>query len=264
MQDTSVMMLLAAAAIGLISLVVGAVIGIILYGIRDQPSQKSDAPPGGLQPAVRLWRSRKTGQIAVEIDQKTFYEPGELDNRRRKFLTGLVSELEQWVGVEIPANRMPSVTLPPAGSFPAGPVVGEPVTPAQPAADLGGLSSTAQPRPQIQTPGPQVRKDPKADVTPPSLELSDIISSALVQEKSKEKPVLTKSIAMQIDEIIQRRLPETAYRGRNIRLRDMPGGGISVFVDEERFTGVDDVRDLGVRELLQACIAEWERTVGND
>jgi len=94
-------------------------------------------------------------------------------------------------------------------------------------------------------------------VTPVRMDVSEIVSRAITPKvKVKEKP---KSIVEQIDDILQKRLLNSPYSNRLIRLVDAPGGGVEVLVDAKKYEGVGEVPDLEVRNFIQDCVKEWEK-----
>jgi hypothetical protein len=73
----------------------------------------------------------------------------------------------------------------------------------------------------------------------------------------------TRSIAAQVDVILQTHLEELAAQGadlgsRQIRLKELPGRGLVVAVEGKEYEGVSAVPDPEVRELLRRCVSEWE------
>jgi len=87
-----------------------------------------------------------------------------------------------------------------------------------------------------------------------------LITRAANEPTISAKPVreAPKTIAGQIDEILQEILPQTEMRDRGIRLMELPGRGMVVLVDGKSYEGVGDVPDAAVRELIQSCVVEWE------
>jgi hypothetical protein len=67
-----------------------------------------------------------------------------------------------------------------------------------------------------------------------------------------------KSIAAQINEILQNRLPGSPYEAVGIDLIETPDQGVVVRVGAEEFPGVEAVSDPGVRAMIKAAVAEWE------
>lgn len=80
---------------------------------------------------------------------------------------------------------------------------------------------------------------------------------AEAQEEDEE--IQERSIAEEIEEILQRRLQEhPEYRFRVMHIRQAPDGGVRVEVDGQFFDGVGDVSDEGARSFIQSVIREWE------
>jgi hypothetical protein len=77
----------------------------------------------------------------------------------------------------------------------------------------------------------------------------------------------SRSIAAQVDDILQARLEELAAQGealgsRRIRLKELPGRGLVVAVEGKEFEGVGAVPDPEVQQLLRRCVSEWEAGAG--
>jgi hypothetical protein len=79
--------------------------------------------------------------------------------------------------------------------------------------------------------------------------------------KKPEEDESPQSIAAQVNKILQERLPSTPLKDHNIRLSDVPGEGLVVMVDLDRYEGVDEVPMPEVRELIKQCVAEWENRI---
>jgi hypothetical protein len=98
-----------------------------------------------------------------------------------------------------------------------------------------------------------------SSVTPPSLELGDVISNVFVTDpKPKKAEVKATTIAEQVDEILQGKLESSRYSGRTIKILEVPQRGMVVVVDSMVYDGVAEVADEEVRKFIQECVAEWE------
>ena len=250
MQDDSLVIMVSVAIIGLVSLGVGTVIGFILAGMRGQPAAGKDSPGRkGLVEMARIWRDQRSGRVSIELDGAVYHTQSELKPRQRETLNGVHDELNSWLGIaDQPSRSAPAA--PPAGA-------------AQPPV-IASTARVSRPAPVVSTLKSQPPIGAGSDVRPPSMEVGDILARAFVTEVPKDNSPLSKSIAMQVDEIIQERLPESPYRGRAISLRDLSAGGIVVLVDDKKYAGVSEVADPGVRAFLQSCVAEWERRTSGD
>ncbi len=88
----------------------------------------------------------------------------------------------------------------------------------------------------------------------------DMIARALQSEVRAPKPQ-PKSIAAQIDEILQEMLEESPLSTKAIRLLELPAKGMVVMVGLDHYEGVDAVPDEDIRNVIRAAVAEWERRV---
>jgi len=68
-----------------------------------------------------------------------------------------------------------------------------------------------------------------------------------------------KSIAAQIDEILQEMLEGSPMASRGIRLMEFPNRGLVVMVGLDQYEGVDLVPDDDIRQLIRSAVEEWER-----
>ncbi len=69
-----------------------------------------------------------------------------------------------------------------------------------------------------------------------------------------------KSIAAQVDEVLQEMLKDSTLESRAIRLLELPGKGMVVMVGLDQYDGVNAVPDEAIRGLLRAAVAEWENS----
>jgi hypothetical protein len=95
-----------------------------------------------------------------------------------------------------------------------------------------------------------------AEVKPVSTELPDIVG-ALLTPTTKPEPEF-KSIAGQINDILQAQLAGTTLEPRGISLSDAPDQGVMVTLDGKQYLGVMDVPDEDVRSAIRAAVLEWE------
>jgi len=251
MVDNTPILLIAAAIITVISLAIGAVIGFILAGMRNSPEDSSKNRKD-LTDVAKFVRHSRTGQMGVEIDGKIHVTPKEINAVQRKALVQVYEDLQRWLGLEgrpvntaaatAPQTASPQVAPPQQAKPPAGPVKPAAiVTPARPST--------------ISAPPPAVK--------PPSMDLRDILSSAMSPGlPAKEEAAQPTTLAGQVDAIIQERLPQSVLWNRNIHVKDSPDGGILVLVVGQRYQGVGDVTDTQVRDFIQACVNEWEQRYG--
>ena len=82
----------------------------------------------------------------------------------------------------------------------------------------------------------------------------------VLRERSRQPaPPPPKSIAEQIDEILQEKIAGTSYRQRGLHVGAGPQGHALFQCDGLSYEAVDDLPDAEARSLIRAAIAEWER-----
>jgi hypothetical protein len=72
-----------------------------------------------------------------------------------------------------------------------------------------------------------------------------------------------RSIAAQVDEILQEMLKNSPLADRAIRLMELPQKGMVVMIGLNQFDGVEAVPEEDIRQILRAAVAEWERRVSD-
>jgi hypothetical protein len=249
MSQELVSTLLPILLIGLIALVVGAVVGYLLASLSKQMTPPEPNRSKSLTEAARLWRDRRTGKVTIEKDGKMLKSAADLSPSQRSDLIQVMDELQLWLGAEELVGR--ALVAPAAAALPdPSPLAPAPAQPAQPAPAAVKLVTA------------DALLAPEPEVKPPSMELRDVLARAFTADKSKAaKPV--KSIAAQVDEIVQERLPGSPFKAHLITLTELPGGGLLVRVDNDRYEGIGDVADPEIQAFLRQCVAEWERRAEN-
>jgi hypothetical protein len=94
----------------------------------------------------------------------------------------------------------------------------------------------------------------------PTLSPVNVIARALQAEVRSPQPP-PKSIATQIDEILQEMLENSTLATRAIRLLELPNKGMVVMVGLDQYEGVDAVPDEEIKKVIRAAVAEWEKRI---
>jgi hypothetical protein len=240
MSQDLISTLLPVVLIGAISLGIGGLAGFLLASLQS-PASKAEPKRGkSLAELARLWRDRRSGKLWIESGGQMYESVNQLSASQRAEITMLFDELQIWAGVTDLEKR---ITLPPA-SVPLA------------AGALGALPPVQAPATQnSSTLPPPLIVDTTTPVKSPTV--ADILTRAVISDKKEIKP--PKSIAAQVDEIVQERLPTSPYFNRTIKLLELPGRGLVVVVDGVEFEGVGEVTDPAVQAFLRECVAEWER-----
>ena len=253
MDGVGLIPILPLVLIGMIALIVGGLIGALVAGGFRGDSPRKEKKPGKYSSKIlSLWRDRKSGMLLIEMDDAYFPAAGQMTARRQAGMWKLMEELQTWIGS--PSSEKLSLDLPNTEA----PVPSSVPTPAKEpsptlislnpgntanAIGLGTVNSTT--------------------VKPPSMELSDIIGGVLKSgSKTTSSPISElKSIAAQVDEILQERISGSSLRNRSIRLVDGASHELIVLVDGRSYPVVNEVPDPEVRALIQHCVADWEKRI---
>ncbi len=223
-----------------ISFIVGALVAV-LYFEREKADAKRKAfertlpaaiRKGGHEAVARLWRERSGGRLVIEMDESVYNEARELGRGDRQMLEKAALDWVAWLGIPLPSAPAPKpAPKPEVSAAPA-------VVPAVSAAPL-----TPPPAAQPIATGPSAAAASPSQPLPASID-------------GKKPP---KSIAAQIDEVLQEMLETSPLRSRGIRLIEEPGHKVVVWVGLTRFDGVEAVADPEVKAFIKSAVAQWEQ-----
>jgi hypothetical protein len=219
-----------------VGLVIGGLIGAVIASSVQSPGQSAKASPNrNLRHVVGLWRDKRNGRLAIEMDEKYFVSVEKLPSRQVSLLIQSFNDLQIWLNVDNITSRL-GMTRPSEANI---------NKPSQSPVDPLLLDDTLPTLPESDY------------IEPVRVDVTEIVTRAVnPKSKIKEKP---KSIVEQVDEIVQKRLAYSPYKDRLIRLVDAPGGGVEVLVDTQKYEGVGEVPDPEVRNFIQECVKEWEK-----
>ncbi len=262
---SSIAPLLITTAIGLF---VGLIAGYLIAGLRNE-GQPGDQPVerGDSQEQVSILRERTTGSLAVKMDGIAYRDVGDMKVKQYNRLMRLLSEVRAWLGkLETEQEQAQEAgaqdTVLDTGIQVAADVPA-PVTERLESDDTttAAIATTpdeiGQPAPVVAI-APAVKAADKAESKPAKPGPLDWIAQALEKRLSKKEELPEKSIAAQIDEILQEKLKESHQESRAIRLMELPDKGMVVLVGLEQYESVEDVPDEQVRQLIKDCVTEWE------
>jgi hypothetical protein len=220
--------------IAVICAAIGYALGMLISSLRSSKERPGKSLPAvDSRPFIKFQLPRVGAGWLLEIDGEKFSSPGELNAAHRNQLMQGITELRNWVVVE--QNPPPPVVQSNTGS----------------AANSSGSSTPSHPT------EPAVAEAEKNRV---NLNPINVFARAL-QSDVKQADQPNKSIAAQIDEILQEKLENTPLAQRAIRLMELPGKGMVVMVGLDQYDGVSSVPDPEIRDLIRSCVAEWERRV---
>ncbi len=205
---------------------------------RDRPSWESGAPSASQPPArqqeiARLWRDRETGELSIELDGRVYNSTHQLSISQREQLNQTAQALLDWMGPTLTTPTV-SASRPPA---PPTPISVPPIT----SESISIPSSTA--------PATPIKQD------------RDLVSLFVrsIEANAPKLPTHTKTIAAQIDDIVQERLVDSPLAGHRIRLVDTPDHGMAVEIGDRQYDSISAVPENEIRLFLQEAVQIWQR-----
>jgi hypothetical protein len=245
MADDLLLSVVPILLIGVIGLFVGGVIGALLVGsLRGQNETQEQAQDKNLLSALRIWRDRQSGRLILEYEGEKYRTTLKLTAGQRATVAELLNEARTWLGLRETASQVEAVPV-------------SETSLSKPTESPAVAQANFQPLVPVEM-APAVDSDlPAAAISAGAAGAVLSAQEGKGKEKIKEAP---KSIVGQIDEILQEKLPLTSLNTRSIRLIELPDKGMLVMVDGQAFEGVGDVADPEVKQLIQACVAEWENS----
>ena len=225
-----------------------AVVGIIWYlqGVaRGNISRGKNVvqPDPNLADVARLMRDRKTQDLVVGMNGKTFRTANELNPAQLRRLTFASTVLTKWLSV---TSSAPQSTEETSSATPEGTLEESEWLPAE----------TVQEEAQYDH-IPPFSAEPDHVIKPVSTKLTDVVGG-LLNPTPTPAPEF-KSIANQINDILQGMIADTPFDDRGITVNDAPDHGVMVTLDGEMYPGVKDVPDEEVRNLIRSAVVEWEK-----
>ena len=220
--------------------------GLIVYVLRPRKGTVPGLSNSGCPPyeGVLLRHDPVSGEYKLEIDGKAISSLADLTDQEEAELKIALTEVNRWMGaLQIPAQEQEGQR----------PVQEQRRTPAEPVTDVAPSVSipTAPERPA------RVFM-PTSTVTPLSRPgLFGAIPRAV--QADVKAPVVQRTIAQQVDEILQEMLKDSPLRQHGVRIADTPKGGLAVWVGLDQYDGVNDVPDEDVRTLLKAAVDVWKK-----
>ena len=186
---------------------------------RVLEQEEQRPPPPGMIEVARFYRE-ETSQIPIlEMDGHLYHKADEMSLAKLDKLEAALRELSAWVGKPILTERA-SID---AGAF----LVGE-----------------GSERPNIK---------------PIKMGPLDIIKNTLDADVRSALKSAPKSLAAQVDEILQTKLVGSGLADRGIRIMDTPSADLVVMVGLEKYDGVEAVPDADIQAVIREAVAEWGR-----
>lgn len=229
----------------LLVLIIGIVVGGLIGGVIASSQRSSSGGPtpanrSHLRPLVHLWRDKRNAKLVVETEGKILTAE-KLTVQQKTALLQIADDFQFWLGSGVAVNRLEAL-----------PVSNSPVSP--PAHEPSLTPPIAYKTDQL------LEVQSAESIRPPSMDVSEIVSRIFTPEPKTKEKIGSKSIAAQVDEILQGRIAGSPFSQHHIRLSEAPDHGIIVVVDSNTYEGVGEIPDPEIKKFIQDCVAEWEKT----
>lgn len=247
-------------------LIGAAIMGLIWYlqniASGNYRKGKQVKPDPNIAEVASLMRDKTTQELVVTMNGDTFRAAKELNPGQLRRLHFASKVLVKWLA-DTPSAPLPETLT---TNAPVETVKSEPLPETDTPADPSGLPEEWIPVESIpdnqkpEYPPAFITPEPPPKLKPVSTQLSDVVGNILNPAPPAQTAPEFKSIAMQIDEILQEIMVNTPFAQRGISVNDAPDHGVMVTLDGNKYPGVKDVPDEEVRNLIRSAVVEWEKT----
>jgi hypothetical protein len=246
-MDLPILILLAGLCVA-----IGFVLDNLLHSLREGKQEPAGSPkptpaparlpepippaasePLSLKEVLRIWRRTADRELVVEVNGKKADSPAGLNRDQLDQLGAALQELSAWLG--------------------------QGVSPGRPEAPSGSLKVFPGGYPPSPGEALQVAVDNLTEVKRPSLNPVQLITNALRADIPKPGTGELRSLAIQVDEVLQEKLRGTPLELHGIKLVDGPNHDLLVQVGIQKYSGVEEVPDEEVRAIIREAVAEWRK-----
>lgn len=232
--------------IAVVCIIIGFGIGMMIsMAINNRGNEKKSSTPKTSDPyeeIAHILRDRQTSSILTEFEGRIYASAQPLNDSQRAALENAVREWYKWLH------------LPPEPEIEKPPLMNPDNATGAPQMSAATHRNTV-PLPEANVEASNNRPSP---LRMPGM-IPSLVAAAIASNNEKVRPVPTKSIVEQIDDILQEMVAGTPLVEKSIRLVDEPTHGVIVWIGLEHFEGINNVPDLEVRSIIQAAVREWEK-----
>lgn len=226
-NQTSLLGLLACFAVLIVFLVAVIIFLFLRYYRKPGAASGSPKPAGaadlteGMEEVGRILHHPLADRTVIFIGDRLISSPADLNGDQEKHLRLLHADLQKWFS---PYSE-PSA---PEGAVPT-------------------LASVEKNTADLIVETPAIQK--------PNL----VTGLAKTLRADVKEPVVVKSIAQQVNDVLQEQIANTPLHGRGIRMTDDPGGGLLIWVGLEKYPGIDELPDPEIQAAIRTAVDEWRR-----
>jgi len=221
--------------LGIVLALFGFTLGYFVASTRSSDKDDSgveSASKGGLVEIARFWSGADGKKIYIQMGKRFVHSVEELNVKQREYLSRLVVDMFDWLKLEDKQIERGATQ----------------------ATNFFEKSEDRQaiPRLAVYPEKAQIEAEARSNS-----KLIDFFARSIRTQESIQSQ--DKSIAAQIDEILQEKLEGTELAKRGIRLMELPGKDLVVMVGLQQYAGVNEVPDMEIRQVIKAAVAEWEQ-----
>jgi hypothetical protein len=230
MNDISFLILIALVSIG-----IGFALGSLITGARGErvpPDKSKPSQVSNLVQIAGVMTDRGGKAVFLQVEGKVIRSLNDLTREQRTRLQPYFEVLASWFNLPVSKATPTPVRAPVEAGIDPGSLQAAPA------------SSAA------------------SSVQRPSLNPVNVLARAIQSDVNIPEPP-AKSIAAQIDEILQEKIEGSPLEQRPVRLVELPNKGMVVMVGMDQYASVDEVPDDEIRLIIKSAVAEWERRVSS-
>ena len=214
----------------------------------DEESQTSDL--------IRLRKEPASGALEVVIAGQTFRSEAEMSAVQRTLAGYALNDLKSWL--------LPQATSSQTAESPATAAV---VATEADSSTAKAVSETISAQPLVDPSVPPNIIDQQNDIPAEIAEAEEPkkrkrggLIGVFTRAISSDVPslrIVTVSIAVQVNTILQKKLKGTPLESRGICLMELPGQEMVVMIGTDQYDSVNAVPDDEIRAVLQSAVNEW-------
>lgn len=225
---------------------------------KKPEDRAAESQPGDL---IRMRKDADSGSMEVIVAGKSFHSAAEMNQVQRTLTGYVVNDLRTWLSPQA-SSEQASSDQPPLDAAPAE------TTPDAVAGDVppvATVSATVVETLAALSPGVPAGLEPGVDEENKAAEVlkkrkrggfMGMITRALGSDVPSSR-IVTKSIAVQVNEILQKKLKDTPLGTRGICLMELPGQEMVVMIGLDKYESVNAVPEEEIRAVLQSAVNEW-------
>lgn len=209
---------------------------------------------------LRVRKDTDSGALHIFVAGQSFHSPAEMTTVHRTLVGYMVNDVQAWL-CPLAAPGKPALAAVPQEIAPAMPAAdGSPTAQEVPAGSVvaGEIQAIASPS-APSTPDIGADVENQASDDPKKRKRGGfvgLITRALGSDVPNLRPV-TKSIAVQVNEILQKKLKDTPLAERAICLMELPGQEMVVMIGLDKYDSVNAVPDDEIRAVIQSAVNDW-------